>query len=187
MNLSRIRICLLAMILTMTTACGSSSDRPKTGIDPADIQAYSRIVKQVYYDVPFSQDGTFYTDSQSGKIIVGIKQDNDRTRKLKHELRQNLPDQVEFIEVTYSRADLNKVFEKIQSKQQDIEEAGIEMTHLGIQVSEQKVNFVFNAFDQQKLKTEKEVETFMEQFVAKQEKAMLNVTYEPGMTSEVGG
>ena len=89
--------------------------------------------------------------------------------------------------MTYSRADLNKVFEKIQSKQQDIEEAGIEMTHLGIQVSEQKVNFVFNAFDQQKLKTEKEVETFMEQFVAKQEKAMLNVTYEPGMTSEVGG
>lgn len=65
--------------------------------------------------------------------------------------------------------------------------AGIEMSHMGISVSEQKVDFIFNAFDEQKLKNEKEAEKFMKDILTKEEQGILRVTYDPGVKNQVGG
>ncbi|WP_138224756.1 hypothetical protein [Paenibacillus algicola] len=176
----------LIISLALMSGCESSTKTKETNIQPKDIQTYNMIVKEVYNDnIPFAQDGIFYTDS--GKIIVGLKEENENTKQLKEKLETKLKDKVKFIEVEYSRSDLNQALNKLKTKLKEIDDAGIKMTHIGVGISEQKVNFVINEFDKQQFKDVNDVEKFIENLVTKQEKEMLDITYNPGMKTEVGG
>lgn len=176
----------LIISLVLMTACEkSSADIPKN-IDSKDIQTYSQIVKEVYSaDIPFADDGIFYTDPQAGKIIVGLKEENENTKELKKNLENALPNKVEFIKVKYSRSDLNKASNQIKTKVTQLKEAGIHFSSVGVSVSEQKVRFVFNEFDEKRFENEHEVKKIVEGLVTQEEKDMLDIIYDPGMINEM--